>query len=356
MPRGLRQFNDPDLWLFMENGGKPLYLAQKNIAGKNHYFIRQSYRQEGTYLSRDIFDLGTNPAKYIVYPGGNAFYFDDAVIERLDALGIREGHDELEDIFWRFLKPDIKRALEHFRRREKRSNAPTKARTEDLAAQFHTFDKRRIHFLKFGSMEQRNLGRLPSKLFHMLRQKSRDEIEQKFIDMESVLKPTEYKAYTYVIFNLQYFFSQWFAKETPQMLDQQKVDEYFLDEICALNKDKMFWGGMDVDDSLHEYLARYVCMYFDYEYAPKSFIQEYIWNFVNSRRDYDPPNSAGAITLNEASSIFGQTKDALKKMSRRNLARLYRRRAQKLHPDKGGDHEKFVKLTQAYHALLRTKK
>jgi hypothetical protein len=337
-------------------GGKPLYLAQKVIEGKNHYFIRQSYRQDDTFLSRDLFDLGTNPAKYIVYPGGNAFYFDDVVIERLDALRVREGNDALEDIFWRFLKPDIKRALEHFRRREKRSKVSTKASEKQLSSQNHIFDKRRIHFLKFGSMEQRNLWRLPTKLFCMLRQKSRDEIEQKFIEMESVLKPAEYKAYTYVIFNLQQFFSQWFAKETPQLLDQQKVDEYFLDEICTLNKDKMFWGGMDVGDSLHEYLARYVFMYFDYEYAPKSFIEEYILNFVNSRRDYRPPYSASSITLNDASSIFGETKEALIKMSRRNLARLYRRHAQRLHPDKGGDHEKFVKLTQTYHALLKTKK
>ncbi len=43
-------------------------------------------------------------------------------------------------------------------------------------------------------------------------------------------------------------------------------------------------------------------------------------------------------------------------MSRHSLARLYHRRAQKLHPDKGGDHDKFVKLTQAYHDLLKTKK
>lgn len=333
-----------------------MYLAQKVIKGEKRYFIRQSYRQDDTYLSRDLFDLGTNPAKYIVYPGGNAFYIDNVVIERLDALGIREGDDAVEDIFWRFLKPDIMRALEYFRRREKRSKVSTKAREKDLSSQNHIFDKRRIHFLKFGSMDQRNLGCLPTKLFRILQQKSRDEIEQIFTEMESVLKPSEYKAYTYVIFNLQHFFSQWFAKETPQMLEQHKVDEYFLNEICTLNKDKMFWAGMDVGDSLHEYLTRYVFMYFDYEYVPKSFIEEYIWNFMNSRRDYRPRYSASSITLNDASTIFGETKEALKKISRRNLARLYRRRAQTLHPDKGGDHEKFVKLTQAYHALLKTKK
>jgi predicted 2-oxoglutarate/Fe(II)-dependent dioxygenase YbiX len=38
------------------------------------------------------------------------------------------------------------------------------------------------------------------------------------------------------------------------------------------------------------------------------------------------------------------------------LSRLYRRRAQELHPDKGGDHETFLRLTAAYHKLLRVKK
>jgi hypothetical protein len=174
--------------------------------------------------------------------------------------------------------------------------------------------------------------------------------------METILKPSEYKAYTYTIFNLQHFFSEWFAKETPQMLDQQKVDEYFLDQICALNQDKVFWFAADVRDQLHEYLTRYLFMYFDYEYAPRSFVEEYIRNFVNSRRDHRSPFATGSACLDEASSIFGESKASLKEMNRRNLARLYRRRAQRFHPDKGGDHEKFVKLTRAYHALLKTKK
>jgi hypothetical protein len=174
--------------------------------------------------------------------------------------------------------------------------------------------------------------------------------------METVLRPSEYKAYTYAIFNLQQFFSEWFAKDTPQMLDQQKVDEYLLDQICALNQDRAFWFGPDAGDRLHEYLTRYLFMYFDYDYAPRSFIEAYIRNFINNRRDYRRPYTTGSVSLDEASSIFGETRTTLKAMSRRRLARLYRSRAQKFHPDKGGDHEKFVMLTRAYHALLKTKK
>jgi len=32
-----------------------------------------------------------------------------------------------------------------------------------------------------------------------------------------------------------------------------------------------------------------------------------------------------------------------------------RRVAKKLHPDKGGTHDRFIRLTEAYHELLRSK-
>ena len=334
-----------------------MYLARHIIKGKPHYSIRQSYQANENYLSRELFDLGPNPADYIVYPGGNAFYIDEGVTDRLDALGVCCPDDVLENIFWPFLKPEIRRALEGFRRRGKRSRVinPSVERASS-ASDYHIFDRRRIYFLRFGRMDQSGLARLPVKLFRVLQQKSRDEIEQKFLEMETILKPHEYKAYTYVIFNLQSFFTEWFAKETPQMLDQGKVDEYFVDEICNLNQDTTFWGGMQVGDQLHEYLTRYAVMYFDFDYARKSFMQEYLRNFIDSRRDYRPSFQSISVTLTEASTVFEKSKSELKQMSRRDFARLYRRRAQKLHPDKGGDHEQFVRLTRAYYDLLKTKK
>ena len=60
--------------------------------------------------------------------------------------------------------------------------------------------------------------------------------------------------------------------------------------------------------------------------------------------------------MKKASTAFGETQEVLKKMSRKEFARLYRLKAMELHPDKGGDHDEFVKLTEAYHALLKTKK
>jgi hypothetical protein len=334
-----------------------VYLAQKKIKGVTYYYIRESYQDGDAFLSRDLIDLGPDPAKHIIYPGGNAFYIDAAVEEHLDKLGVTPQENDLENIFWRFLDPDIQRALEYFRHRENRwrTGHKSKEKLENVELLVHIFDKRRLHYLKFGRMEQGYLWLIPQKLFDSLRHKSRDEIEQQFLDMEQQLNPREYKAYAYVIFNIHQFFTESFAKKRPQDLKQAEVDEYFIDEICKLNQDHTFWAGMQTTTGLHEYLIRYLLMYFDYDYAPRSWVEDYIRNFINSRRDYQSPFRAGSVTLKEASSVFGESKEVLKKMSRQELVRLFRRKAQELHPDKGGNHEKFVALTHAYHVLLKTK-
>jgi hypothetical protein len=51
-----------------------LYLAQKQIKGQTCYFIRESYSTEEYFLSRDLIDLGPEPGRFIIYPGGNSFY------------------------------------------------------------------------------------------------------------------------------------------------------------------------------------------------------------------------------------------------------------------------------------------
>jgi len=308
-------------------------------------------------MSRDLFDLGPDPTRYIVYPGGNAFYISAAVEDRLAELGIDPASDELEDLFWRFVRPEIRRVLEPFRSRQERHRADRRRGRPGLEAETspHIFDRRRLYFLKFGAADQRYIDRMPQKLFRLLYNKSRDEIEQGFMSMEDELPPREYKTYAFTIFNLQQFFYESFAVKHPEMLGQEKVDEYFVDEICRLNSDRNFWAGMKTGDRLHPYLIRYLLMYFDYEYAAGSLLEDYLRQFINSRRDYRPSFKSAAQTLQQASAVFGETRDALKQMSRRELVRLYRRKAQKLHPDKGGDQQEFIVLTEAYHELMKTK-
>jgi hypothetical protein len=170
------------------------------------------------------------------------------------------------------------------------------------------------------------------------------------------LAPREYRIYTYTIFDLQHFFNESFARAYPQMLSQDKVDTHFIEQICRLNADPIFWSGMKTTDWLHDYLIRYVLMHFDYEYGPSSYMEDHVWRFINDRRDYRPSRKRTTVTLKKASTILGKTRDELKKMNRQELARLYRRKAQELHPDKGGDHDRFVGLTEAYHTVMHTKK
>ena len=332
-----------------------MYLALKTIKGRTRYYIRESYRDGDCLRSRDLFDLGTDPAKYIIYPGGKAFYIDETVDDRLRTLSRNYSVEDLDDIFWRFLKPEIKVALESYRHRGSfsRTNKIKKEKIEQ--EQFHLFDRRRVHYLRFGYIDQGKIGRVSPKLFSRLINKSRDEIEQDFMDRERELDRSEFKTYVYVIFDLQKFFTQITAKIMPQGLNQDKVDRYFLEEICRLNSDSSFWAGMNTKGKLHEYLIRYVIMFFDNPYAQSTFLDDYIRDYMDSKRAYIPPHRKSSVILKEASTIFGVKEDDLKKMSRQGLTRLYRRMAQNLHPDKGGEKEKFVKLSEAYHELLKSK-
>jgi hypothetical protein len=334
-----------------------VYLAQKRVEGRIRYVIRQSVRRDGHYVSRDLLDLGNDPALFLVYPGGNAFYIDPVVTESLESSGAEASDAELENLFWRFIRPDIRRALEAFRHREERSRESRRKPSPNRSTgRCHIFDRRRIHFLKFGQIRQHGLDRLPPRLLRFLHRSSRDEIEQKFIEMERVLRPTEVKAYVYAIFDLQQFFPQGFARHSPEFLDPTEVDRRLVKELCRLNRDPLFWDGMATEDIPHEYLRRYLFMHFDYDFAPRSFMAEYLQDFINRRREYRMPARPGNVSIDEAGRLFAETPETLKNMSRKDLVRLYRRRALKLHPDTGGDHRQFLKLSEAFQALLHRKR
>ncbi len=333
-----------------------MYLAKHRTQGRYRYFIRESFADENGLKSRDLFDLGTDPSRYIVYPGGNAFYIDSVIEERLADQGVRFDGDELENIFWPFLDPAIKRVVEPLRQRYYGRQKAAKldpAQEAHIHAQTHIFDKRRVHYLRCGALDQGHIGRMPAKLLRRLTGKSRDELEQYFIVQEQILKPTEIKKYVFVIFDLQRFFRELIAKKFPEGLDQHKVDDHFLKEVCRLNQSETFWGEPETPQELHEYLIRYVIMFFDSDYGPSAFLDEYVRDFMNRHRAYRPPPHKGAVSVEEAGTIFEVKPETLNKLSVRELTRLYRRQAKKYHPDKGGAHDKFIKLTEAFQTLIR---
>jgi hypothetical protein len=332
-----------------------LYLGKKYLKGRYYYVLRESYHEASHFRSRDLFTLGSDPGRFILYPGGNSFYIDPVVEDQLEGLGVSFGYEELEDVFWGFVRPDIRRAVEPFRLRQKRSQAATVGDPEAVPEDYHMFDRRRLYYLRTGRTDQRRIGLVPAKLYKTLAEKSRDEIEQLFMQMERILRVDEVKSYVYTIFNLPKYFKQSFARSAPHLLDQSSVDNFFVSEVCRLNDDRRFWRGFDKTRGLQEYLVRYLIMFFDYDFNPGAQLSEYIREYINSRRRYRAPVTPVAVSLSEAGRMFKTDPDELKKMGRRDLARLYRKRAMKLHPDRGGDHEQFVKLTEAYHSVMRRK-
>jgi DnaJ-class molecular chaperone len=58
------------------------------------------------------------------------------------------------------------------------------------------------------------------------------------------------------------------------------------------------------------------------------------------------------IAVERAYELFGITREQFMRMSRKELTRLYRREAKKMHPDRGGSHEDFLELSEAYEKLL----
>ena len=67
-----------------------MYLARRNIGNQTHYHIRGTYRDGDCLKSRDLFHLGTDPSRYIIYPGGKGYYFDEVVEETLREHGTNQ--------------------------------------------------------------------------------------------------------------------------------------------------------------------------------------------------------------------------------------------------------------------------
>ncbi|MEJ5357592.1 MAG: hypothetical protein WHT06_02860 [Desulfobacterales bacterium] len=328
-----------------------MYLARRVHRGRTRYILRESVPAAEGFRHRDLCDLGPDPQRYLVYPGGNAFCFAEELLEALHDGGVEPTTEELEDLFWPFLEETVRRRLEPFRRREQRLRGDRRPRRDAPAADVHPFDRRRLFFLRTGQTDLRGIERLPASLWERFAGKSRDEIEQGFMDQEAALRPREVKAYTFAAFDLQRFFPQRYAQESPQLLDAEAMDERFLESLCGLLEDARFWGGLEPRERLRSYLSRYVVMYFDFDFGLPP-LAEFLQEFLRRRQAFRPaahrPPEPEAVA-----EAFGRPVAELKALNRRQLARLYRRRARELHPDRGGSHERFIRLAEAYQELLR---
>ncbi len=327
-----------------------MYLARQRTRNKIHYSIRHSYADGSVFKSGELFDLGTDPGCFIHYPGGSGYYFDSIIEETLAQKGIETDQNQLDRIFFEFLPPAIQRVISGFDRGYGRRSG-IRHQTDTTAMQpVHIFDKRRFHYLRFGYSRQQGLHRIPQRMFSPLQSKSRDELEHYFLENERRLPMNEISTYTAIVFEMHH----WRPDPSSQLSWTEQMDAFFIRQLCDLNSDEQFMAGVPPFAGLSAYLVRYAIFYFDYAPPLRSAEQEYIHDFINRHRVHRPPQRV-QIKMAEAAKLFGRPWKTLKKMSRAQLTRAYRRLALEHHPDQGGDPDKFRRLTQYYQALLSRK-
>lgn len=337
-----------------------MYLGLLKRRNKQHYVLRDSHWHEGCLKCRDLFNLGENPESFIHYPGGNGFYFSSELEEALQAKEVDYSADDLEDIFLPFLKPHIRRVVAGFRRNGASSSRwRNLSESELLSLQnaLHSFDKRRLHFLRCGRVDIGMLDGRPWKFLNILLGKCRDEIEHTIESMERELRPQEFRAYLYTALNLQRYFQHHLTKHHPIALDPETVDDRFFQELCSLNDDKKFFRGVSrrTSKSLHPYLVKYLILYFDHDFERHNGWAEFTKQFTWRRQFYGRAAAKSSMETDDACRCLGICRNDFDNMSRAELASHYRRQAKKLHPDSGGDHDEFIRMTEAYESLLMKK-
>ena len=335
-----------------------MYLASKLHTGTGTYQIRQSHEDPVTshLTHRLVFDLGQDPAEHMELLGERAVFFSDK-LER--AVSCHPNHDTstlLEKLLWQFLPRAYRDHLSRFHRTERYVPGPlSDIEKKKIAEQIHIFDRRRLYYLHYRAIDQSRLFTLRDRACRPLLDQCRDEREYYLTAREQALTPGEYRNYIYAIFNLQRFFSQSFATFLPEALPEDQVADHFIEALCELNRNSSFWAGEPTTSHLHHHLVRHMVMFFDFAPAPRSFEEEYVRRFMNSHRTFSWPERQPTVSEERIIEIFGRSQAELKNMSRKELNRLYRKMAKKLHPDQGGNQTSFVELTEVYTKLVQKK-
>lgn len=329
------------------------YLKRIRQRDAYHFMISETYTDRGVLKSRDLMDLGPDPSIYVEYFDPRGFAFQSVIEENLKMAGVEFCHDDIERIFKPFLRPDIRRIIENFdRSRRSRSKI---ARNHELCPgqrMVHIFDARRRYYLRFGRFDSGELGLKHWKFLNVFLCKSRDEIESDLDMMEQQLPPREYAAYVYASLGLTLLFPR-HIRDYPSAIDRDKVDSMVLSELCKINSDADFFIGVQHENgSLHEYLRKYAWLYFDSEFRAGPSLA----GFRFSGRPVNPAPVRPIISLQDAFSIFEISAEQFSRIGGRELTSIFRQKAKKIHPDTGGEHEDFLRLSQAYEQLMEIKK
>jgi hypothetical protein len=222
---------------------------------------------------------------------------------------------------------------------------------EDIIRALHPFDRRRMAYLRSGEVDLSRIDEVSPKLFRGILGKSRDELEQMFMRMERELPRSEARTYVHAAFNLQRHFASLTARTTPEALDQERHDEAFLREFCAIDDDASF--GFGLPDGARIYLRRYAWLHFDFDFPARDGFQTIFQRFMDDFRRLPP--KPRPVAPERVMDLFGLSMDQIRSMSRREFARVFRKKAMTLHPDRGGDHDVFVELLDVYKRIVTSK-
>lgn len=332
-----------------------MYLACEKKSGKVSYWLKVSLYDDvkEIYLPHRVFEFGENPANYVEEHYENCFVFHEELVAAVQPYCDGDPEKILETLMYDFFTGEHKRQVNHSLCRKNFSvSSFTDADKVAIEKEVHLFDLKRLYYLRYGAVDQGHLHKMHNKLARKLLGMSRDEKECYFEVQERELPVTELKTYAYAIFDVQHHFSQSFAPFMPGALVQEEVEDCFLSELCRLNDDDVFLLGELSGGVLYHHLKRYVIMFFDYDYEQRTFEQDFIRRFRAEHRTFKWPERKHKIDDAVIIKLFGISAQQLQEMDEKQLGKLYRKRAMQLHPDKGGDHETFISLTEAYEQLL----
>lgn len=335
-----------------------MYLATTHSYKNTSYSIRISEydAQCGHWLPKDIFNLGSNPQDHFADDQKGFISFSETLHQAISSHTSGDPDPILEELLFDFFSHETKSFLERYPSRKDYTVTPlSHDEVEQIPLQLNTLDLRRLYFLRYGAVDQRHLHKVHKKLCRPLLNCSRDEKEHYFMEQEKVIPQEERKSYVYAIFDLQRHFSQSFAPFMPEGLPEIEIEEYFVEELCRLARNIHFLQEQPLLNSLLPHLRRYVIMFFDHSFAPGSYTNDFIRNFRRTHTDFKWPETKVKVSDEEIIDLFGTSRKNLEAMSKHELTRLYRQKAKELHPDKGGDHELFIKLTEAYSIIKKAK-
>jgi hypothetical protein len=157
----------------------------------------------------------------------------------------------------------------------------------------------------------------------------------------------------YTIFDLRkYFHGSRAAKTSPGALDQEMLDNCFLEEVCALNCDRTFFGNHQAPKRLDDHLVKYVILYFDNRYSEDISFEEFIQGLNRDRYYHAPRSRKPECTVSEACRILCIAEADYARMTRKQIKKIFSTLAHRHHPDKGGAKEEFISLLEAYKKLI----